>query len=583
MIRIRKIHHRGEWRIGIVTGFDDSEKAKARSLGAVWSQTHKCWHVLYHRENYQAIRRIFGDVEIVRDENTLQPTEPAVLQHEIVHIAGAPGALQPLNEAGHKGESPDLTGKIVFNGSAGKYWTLKVPYNADLTPKLMEIKGVYWNKKHKMFFVLRHINVKLRVEALLGIGTVFPDNYFNLEKVVVNRNTHIELNVHPDDPKWMIVSCPPVPYLIEQLKRWEGSRYSMAHRSYLLNAVPDVLENLVGLAAQLNIPIHNHLPDRYIHRRNAINRKAIKLRNLRESLLCQVPPLARTYTLAMIDYMMAMNYSSHSIRSYINAFNLFQRFNQYRSPDELTEREIVRYLSDMTERGLSPSTSNMLINALQFYYRTVLKKEQFEIKIPRPRKEHRLPAVLTMEECARIFEKIENPKHRLMLLIGYGAGLRRSEIVSLQWGDILLEEHKIHVKQGKGNKDRVVMLPYSVVGMLEHYRHLYPSDRWVFPGQNKGEPISANTVRVVMRNAVEKAGLGKKATVHTLRHSFATHLLEGGTDIRYIQQLLGHSSIKTTMVYTHINPKATKEISSPLDRFVLGSSDKMLIKKGLNK
>jgi site-specific recombinase XerD len=281
--------------------------------------------------------------------------------------------------------------------------------------------------------------------------------------------------------------------------------------------------------------------------------------------------------------MMAMNYSSHSIRSYINAFNLFQRFNQYRSPDELTEREIVRYLSDMTERGLSPSTSNMLINALQFYYRTVLKKEQFEIKIPRPRKEHRLPAVLTMEECARIFEKIENPKHRLMLLIGYGAGLRRSEIVSLQWGDILLEEHKIHVKQGKGNKDRVVMLPYSVVGMLEHYRHLYPSDRWVFPGQNKGEPISANTVRVVMRNAVEKAGLGKKATVHTLRHSFATHLLEGGTDIRYIQQLLGHSSIKTTMVYTHINPKATKEISSPLDRFVLGSSDKMLIKKGLNK
>ena len=228
--------------------------------------------------------------------------------------------------------------------------------------------------------------------------------------------------------------------------------------------------------------------------------------------------------------------------------------------------QIIRHLAWMTEKGLSPSNLNMLINALLYYFRTVLKRNTFEIKMPRPRKEHHLPTVLTMDECVRIFSYVDNPKHKLLLLMGYGAGLRRSEIVMLKWEDILFEEHKIHIKQSKGNKDRIVMLPYSVVAYLKNYRTLYPGDVWVFPGQYKGEALSARTVQSVMKNAITKANLEKKATVHTLRHSFATHLLEGGTDIRYIQQLLGHSSIKTTMIYTHVTPQAAKNIISPLDQ-----------------
>jgi site-specific recombinase XerD len=181
-----------------------------------------------------------------------------------------------------------------------------------------------------------------------------------------------------------------------------------------------------------------------------------------------------------------------------------------------------------------------------------------------------------MEECLSIFGQVANPKHRLLLMIGYGAGLRRSEIISLKWEDILFDEHKIHVKQSKGNKDRMVMLPYMIVSFLKDYRKLYPSDDWVFGGQYKGEALSAGTVQAVMRQAVLKAGLEKRATVHTLRHSFATHLLESGTDIRYIQELLGHSSLKTTMIYTHITPKATRKIISPLDQLPGAIGKKML-------
>jgi len=366
----------------------------------------------------------------------------------------------------------------------------------------------------------------------------------------------------------MILNCPPVPYLIEQVKRWEGSRFSKANNAYLLTATPAVFDNLKKLAEELSISIHNNLPQRYLSKYKAMNKKAMELQNVREMMLQQVPVKARTYTLAMLDYLMAQNYSANTIRNYMKSFNLFLRFNCYQNPDTLTEMQIVKHLAGMTEKGLSASSLNMLINALLYYFRTVLKRDSFEIKLPRPRKEHHLPTVLTMEECMRIFSYVDNPKHKLLLLMGYGAGLRRSEIVALKWEDILFEEHKIHVKQSKGNKDRIVMLPYSVVEYLKNYRTLYPSDGWVFAGQYKGEALSGRTVQVVMKMAVSKAGLEKKATVHTLRHSFATHLLESGTDIRYIQQLLGHSSIKTTMIYTHITPKAAKNIISPLDRLL---------------
>jgi len=580
MIKIRKIFHREAYCIGIFFGFDEALKTKAKSIGARWSQTNKCWYVLYTKENYKLIKRIFDEIEIVKDENNERQPEPASIGQETVHIAETIGEIQPPIQAEHKGLAPEPVRKIVFSGSIGKYWILKVPYQKELTPKLLDIKGVFWNKQQKAFFVLRHVNVKTKVEALLGVGELFPAEYFNLETVVSNPNTFIELKEYPANKKWMILNCPPVPYLIEQVKRWESSRYSKANKCYLLNATPTMLENIQKIAGELNISVHNKLPARYVSKYKALNRKELQLGNLRESLRQQVPALAQTYMLAMIDYLMAQNYSANTIKNYTNSFNLFLRINRYQNPDTLTETQIVRHLAWMSEQGLSASSLAMLVNVLLYYYRTVLKRDAFEIRIPRPRKEHHLPAVLTKEECYRIFSFVDNPKHKLLLLIGYGAGLRRSEIVSLKWADILFDEHQIHVKQGKGKKDRIVMLPYSVVEYLKNYRQMYPSDDWVFEGQYKGEALSARTVQQVMANAVARAGLEKKATVHTLRHSFATHLLESGTDIRYIQQLLGHSSIKTTMVYTHITPKAERKIISPLDRLV---QNKLTYKKIENK
>lgn len=566
MIQIRKFYHRDDFRIGIYFGYEPELKEKAKRINARWSQTNKCWYVDYNKENYKLILLTFGEVEVLKDgNNELQP-EPAEIQHENVHIAEVISEFQPALQVEHKVKDPEFAAKIVFKGSVGKYWILQVPYKEDVSRKLMDINGVFWNKDQKAFFVFRHVSTKIKVEALLDVGQLFPDEYYDKARSVTGENGLIELDVYAPDKRWMVLRCPKIPFLLEEVRRWEGSRYSKVSDAYVLNATPSVFENLRDLADRLNMLIKSNLPEGYLRKYKASNKKSTQLKGMREVLLKQVPAMAQTYSLAMIDYLYAMNYSASSIRNYVNAFNLFMRFNEYQSPDTLTERQIVRHLAMKVEQGLSTSSVNTVINSLQFYFRMVLHRDAFEIKLPRPRKEDKIPVVLTFEECSRIFSQVVNPKHKLLLLLGYGAGLRRSEIVGLKWVDILFEEHKIIVRQSKGNKDRVVMLPYSIVAYLEDYRKLYPPDEWVFAGQYKGEALSVGTVQTVMRNAVQKAGLEKKASVHTLRHSFATHLLENGTDIRYIQQLLGHSSIKTTMVYTHILPKAARKVISPLDR-----------------
>jgi site-specific recombinase XerD len=370
------------------------------------------------------------------------------------------------------------------------------------------------------------------------------------------------------------LTVPPLAQLIEQIKRWQSARYSKTAKAYILPATPDVMNNLLSLATQTGTRLLNQLPPGYLRKENAPNIKKIKLAAVVDNLQKQVPEQAKTYVNAMMDYLMAKNYSDSTLRTYTQSFLLFLKQHEYKNPDELTEREIVKYLARMMQNGLSASTAHSLINALLFYYRNVLKRESFEVVIPRPKTEKKLPGVLTMAECFSIFNAIDNPKHRLLLLLGYGAGLRLSEIVGLRWSDILMAEFKIHIKEAKGRKDRIVMLPYSIVGYLENYQQLYKGNTFVFEGQYKGEMYSPRSVQQVMHTAIEKAGLDKKASVHTLRHSFATHLLEAGTDIRYIQGLLGHSSINTTTIYTHLTNKAVRKVQSPLDNMMNQVNDK---------
>jgi len=185
--------------------------------------------------------------------------------------------------------------------------------------------------------------------------------------------------------------------------------------------------------------------------------------------------------------------------------------------------------------------------------------------IPRPRKEQRLPTVLGQEAVTRLLNTVENLKHLSLLMLVYSGGLRVSEVVKLRPEDLDEERGLIRVRQGKGRKDRYTILSSLAVDALHAYRASYPLTRWLFPGAKPGRHLTDRSAQKVMYRACQKAGIPQQATIHTLRHSFATHLLESGIDLRYIQNLLGHASSKTTEIYTHVSRKNLQNIPSPLN------------------
>jgi site-specific recombinase XerD len=231
----------------------------------------------------------------------------------------------------------------------------------------------------------------------------------------------------------------------------------------------------------------------------------------------------------------------------------------------MTREDITHYLAYI-DRVLQQSASSMntAISALKFFYGNVLKQNTANVS-KRPRNDKKLPMVIARTEVRRLFEAETNIKHRLLLMLAYSAGLRVSEIAQLKPEDIDFERKLILVRRGKGRKDRYTMLSEQAAQVLKEYYQLQPPGRWVFPGIDPLNHLTIRSAQHIFEQAAQKAGITRDISIHTLRHSFATHLLENGTDIRYIQDLLGHRSVKTTQRYTHVAHTHALNIQSPLD------------------
>lgn len=261
------------------------------------------------------------------------------------------------------------------------------------------------------------------------------------------------------------------------------------------------------------------------------------------------------------------NYSSRTIKSYSNYVKNFAAYFQPLSPPEITGEQIRKYVIHLVEdKNWQASSLNQLINALRFLYVELFKQPLVIDAIPRPKKEHKLLDILSSEEVLSIFQAVDNLKHRTILMLIYSAGLRVGEAVRIKVADIDSKRMLIHVHKAKGRKDRYTLLSDFMLLKLREYYKFYRPYNFLFEGWDRHQHLSERSVQVVFQRAVSKAGIRKKVTVHSLRHSFATHLLEAGTDLRFIQELLGHASSKTTEIYTHVSKRSIGEIVSPLDR-----------------
>ncbi len=235
-------------------------------------------------------------------------------------------------------------------------------------------------------------------------------------------------------------------------------------------------------------------------------------------------------------------------------------------PDQIGAEAINRYLDSIAVSNVSYQEINRHISALKFYYERILTLDLEIMGIKRPRRPQSLPKVMSIGEVSKILTASNNIKHLSMLYLAYGSGLRSGEILQLKIHDLHLENKQVWVRKGKGNKDRVVVLSQTSIDLLNQYLTAVKPNFWLFEGQTKGKPYSAKSLSMVFKRALEKAGLTQNYTLHSLRHSFATHLYEQGVDILKIQRQLGHADLKTTLIYTHLSNQASSQITSPLDR-----------------
>ncbi len=268
---------------------------------------------------------------------------------------------------------------------------------------------------------------------------------------------------------------------------------------------------------------------------------------------------------AMITAMQLRNFSDHTQRAYINAMKQLAIYYQ-RSPENITEQEAQHYILHLAhERNLTWGTCNVAVSSIRFFYKAVLKKDKDNLYLPHAKIQQCLPDILTQDEIKLLFNVTKNPKHHAIFMTIYSAGLRVSEVTHLTIDDIDSRSNVMCIRQGKGKKDRYAPLSPRLLTELRQYWKIQRTAHWLFPGRETTTPITARAIADAFLKAKIKANLTKKVSVHSLRHSFATHLLEGGTDIVSIKHMLGHSSINTTLRYIRMSKQLVSGIASPLD------------------
>jgi len=265
-----------------------------------------------------------------------------------------------------------------------------------------------------------------------------------------------------------------------------------------------------------------------------------------------------------IDDLRLKNFSDSTIKVYVHAVEKFARFLG-RSPDESTAQDVRAFLIHELDRGISRSYYVLQRNALRHLYQDTLGRTDELEALPRPKRERRLPVVLSRSEVQRLFAVVKNLKHKALLMTAYDAGLRLSEILNLRVEDIDSQRMVIRIRQGKGKKDRYGRLSPGLLKLLREYWRACRPETLLFPGAHRNKRYNLATPGQILKKLCRKAGITKRVSMHTLRHSFATHLLEAGTNLRVIQQLLGHSNIQTTCVYTHISIEELREAPSPME------------------
>ncbi len=539
MIKATKIIHREETRIKVDFPYNQEFIRLLRQVeGAKWSATHKAWHIPYTKEAFGKLKSLFPDIVVDKPEKaevqTLEKSKPATtlkaeevslpkVSSVLVEVIGRKIILKlPKNEV-------DI--KFILTLRFSKFDKVQRVWIIPNYPDNLELIKAYFKDRISKITIHQEIEVK----------TANTTHKIGEKEVLAIRTQAGRLKLIFGFNKALTIAIKKMPFWSWDSKnKW----WTVPFSNTLFAQIQEVAKN-------------EGLNFRYEEEKADTSKVARKTE--------YDVPNYRPCPENMILKLKELRYSERTIKAYKSLFEEFINHYPTVEIDKIDEQKIVafcRYL--VIDRKVSASTQNQAINAIKFYYERVLGGQRKFYFLERPSKEKALPTVLSTEEITSILKATENLKHKAILTVIYSAGLRISELINLKIKDIDSERKQIRVEQSKGKKDRYTILSQKTLNLLRTYFKAYKPKEYLFEGQEGGK-YSPRSIQAFFQEICKKVGIKKKISVHTLRHSFATHLLENGTDLRYIQVLLGHESTKTTEIYTHVTTKGFDQIKSPLD------------------
>lgn len=549
-IIISKVSHRQLDQIKVEFDYNQEAILTLRQIEEVkWSKTHKAWLIPYNKKSYNSLKRLFPNLII--KETLIAETQNSTykiampIQENKVNIQETPMAVveQTKNSLG--------VNMIVTN----RQIQLRLPKNDGDINYIRSFTYSRWDKV-KFCWVIPNFgenvaNLKRyfgeRLEKVVEIKT---------ENLVINKKEYSrnknELLVVKTSNNRLEIGSDYNQEIVRKLKQFPYLKFDKKNKIW---SIPFNEKYLIDLKV---IADFENQTFKYIEEINyddkPVPSKILKLKSCPNEYL---------------QKLLELRYSESTFKTYKQSFEEFLNFYNDEDLEKISEEKIIEYLRYLVNvRKISISVQNSAINAIKFYYEKVLGGKRTFYHLDRPRSEKQLPLVMSEQQVEDLLNSIENLKHKAILMTIYSGGLRIGEAINLKVRDIDSKRMQIRIEQAKGKKDRYTLLSVKTLEILKKYFLAFKPQHWLFEGQNGGQ-YSEKSIQLVFHKAKEAAKIQKKVTVHTLRHSFGTHLLENGTDLRYIQVLLGHSSVKTTEIYTHVTTKGFDQIVSPLDRLNL--------------
>lgn len=532
------------------------EKIKTIS-SARYSKTTNHWYIDYDNKSYQQLKSLGYSIKIKKSGTTIN--------RDHTSIDSLQESNTVISQNAQKGNAviPAKGPKIVMNN---QLFQLYLPYNKQDVAFVKKLKRAYWNKNYNVWIIKATIN---NLEALQQRFKLWSKDaflrHFDLISMV-EQPMKVELYSSPEYPNQVLVKLSGYKIDIDFMKHIPERNYAKQLKRWTIPYEKVLINRIIDHYQEQGAKIINRLPQKGVLYR----KEPETLANWKYSLIRRFPLPYQALLQEYIDTLLTQKYSKQTTRSYVGAFFKYAKSIGPEQVSIASAQHVNNYLAQAALKEFSDSHINLMLSAIQFYYKRVIFRPDFQLeRLKRPRKGRNLPTILSAKEVERILKALPNLKHKTLLFGIYSSGLRVSEILSLRINDILWERNQILVLKGKGKKDRMVTLSQTFKEILRLYFDQYQPEYWLFEGQNRKHRYSSSSLQKVVKKATLAAGISKNVTPHTLRHCFATHLMDSGVGIRYIQELLGHKDIKTTLIYTHVTNATAMGIKSPLDNLSL--------------